>query len=95
MAVKVLVELKAVPGRRDELRTRIEGLAAAERPAGYQGSTYYASLDDPDLLIDVADWESPEARSAHLAHAMAAGIYAPVLELLAGPVRATVITRLP
>jgi quinol monooxygenase YgiN len=95
MPVKVIVELKAAPGRRDELRSRIEGLAAAERPDGYHGSTYYASLDDPDLLVDLADWESPEARSAHLAHAMAAGIYGPVLELLAGPVRATVISRLP
>ena len=95
MAVKVIVELKAKPGRRDELRSRIEQLAARDRPSDYHGSTYYESLDDPDLLIDIADWESPEARTAHLAKAMAAGAYGPVLELLAGPFRATVIRRLP
>jgi quinol monooxygenase YgiN len=95
MAVKVIVELKAAPGRRDELRSRIEDLAARDRPIGYHGSTYYESLDDPDLLIDIADWESPEARTAHLAKAMAAGSYGPVLELLAGPFRASVIRRLP
>jgi quinol monooxygenase YgiN len=95
MAVKVIVELKAKPGRRDELRSLIEQLAARDRPSGYHGSTYYESLDDPDLLIDIADWESPEARTAHLAKAMAAGSYGPVLELLAGPFRATVIRRLP
>jgi quinol monooxygenase YgiN len=95
MAVKVIVELKAQPGRRDELRSLIERLAAQDRPTGYHGSTYYESLDDMDLLIDIADWESPEARTTHLANATAAGAYGPVLELLAGPFRATVMRRLP
>ena len=95
MAVKVIVELKAKAGRRDELRSLIEELAARDRPSDYLGSTYYESLDDPDLLIDIADWESPEARTAHLTKAMAAGDYGPVLELLASPFRATVIRRLP
>ena len=95
MAVKVIVELKAAPGRRDELRALIAEVATRDRPDGYHGSTYYESLDDPDVLIDIADWESPEARTAHLAKAMAAGGYAPVLELLAAPFRAVVIRRLP
>ena len=94
MAVKVIVELKAKPGRRDEMRSLIEQLATRDRPGGYHGSTYYESVDDPDLLIDIADWESPDARTMHLAEAMATGAYGPVLELLAGPVRATVIRRL-
>ena len=95
MAVKVIVELKAKPGRRDQLRSLIEQVATRDRPTGYHGSSYYESLDDPDLLIDIADWESPEERATHLAKAMAAGTYGPVLELLAGPFRATVIRRLP
>jgi quinol monooxygenase YgiN len=95
MPVKVIVELKAKPGRREELRSLIEELTTRDRPIGYYGSTYYESLDDPDLLIDIADWESSAARTTHLAEAMAAGVYGPVLELLAGPFRATVIRRLP
>jgi quinol monooxygenase YgiN len=95
MAVKVIVELKARSGRRDELRGLIEQLASRDRPSGYHGSTFYESLDDPDLLIDIADWESPEARTAHLEKAMAAATYGPALELLAGPFRATVIRALP
>ena len=95
MAVKVIVELKAKSGRRDELRTLIEQLATRDRPSGYHGSTYYESLDDPEVLIDIADWESPEARTTHLAEATAAGTYGPAFELVAGPVRATVIRRLP
>ena len=95
MAVKVIVELKAKPGRRAELRSLIEQLGARDRPSGYHGSTYYESLDDPDLLIDIADWESPETRTTHLAKAMADGSYGPALDLLAGPIRTTVIRRLP
>jgi len=94
LAVKVIVELKAKPGRRDELRSVIERMAAVDRPAAYHGSTYYEALDDPDLLIDIADWDSPEARLAHLEQAAAAGAYAPAFELLAGPFRATVIRQL-
>lgn len=95
MAVRIIVELKAKEGRRDELRSLLEQLADRERPSGYHGSSYYESLDDPDVLIDIADWESPEARTTHLAKAMSAGVYGPVLDLLAGPFRATVIRRLP
>lgn len=94
VAVKVIVELHATPGQRDELRSTIERIAALDPPPGYHGSTYYGSPDDPDLLVDIADWESPEARTMHLATATAAGTYAPALELMAGPVRATVIRRL-
>jgi quinol monooxygenase YgiN len=94
MAVKVIVELKASAGRRDELRSVIEQMAAADPPSGYHGSAYYESLDDPDLLIDIAEWDSAEARTAHLAQAMAAGTYEPALALLDGPIRATVSRRL-
>ena len=94
MAVKVIVELRATPGQRDELRATIERIAALDPPPGYHGSTYYESPDDPDLLVDIADWESPDARTTHLAAATVAGTYAPVLELLSGPVRTTVIRRL-
>ena len=93
--IKVIVELKAKPGRRDELRDLIQQLAASERPGGYFGSMYFESLDDPDLLIDIADWESPEARTKHLEKSLAAGTYGPVLELLSAPFRAVVIRQLP
>jgi quinol monooxygenase YgiN len=94
MAIKVVVELQAQPGRRDELRSLVEKLATTHRPSGYLGSTYYETLDNPDVLIDIADWESAEARTAHLQESMAAGAYDPVLELLAAPFRAIVIRPL-
>jgi heme-degrading monooxygenase HmoA len=32
---------------------------------GFLGSTRYEVLDDPDTLVEIAEWESAEARSAH------------------------------
>ncbi len=97
MAIKVIVELQAKPGKRTELRSLLESIVANHGPGepGFLGSTRYEVLDNPDILVDIADWESAEARAAHLQKAMATGVYAPLLELLAVPFRATVIRQLP
>ena len=62
MAVKVVVELKTKPGKRDELKRLFETLMAEIGPSlkekGLLGSALYAVLDDPDLLVEIADWES-------------------------------------
>ena len=46
------------------------------------------------MLVEIADWESAEARDVHMQEAAATGAYAPLLELLAAPFRATVISQL-
>ncbi|MCB1501558.1 MAG: antibiotic biosynthesis monooxygenase [Bauldia sp.] len=96
MPIKVIVELQAKPGRRDELEAVIEAITATHGPGqrGYLGSTRYEVPDNPDMLIEIAEWESAEARMAHMREAAAAGVYAPVVELLAAPFRATVICAL-
>ena len=75
----------------------LEAIVSNEGPGqrGFLGSTRYEVLDDPDLLIEIAEWESAEARAAHMAEASATGAYAPLLEMLAVPFRATVIKQLP
>lgn len=97
MAIKVIVELQAKPGRRDELKSELEKLIAKYGPGqdGFLGSTRYGVLDDPDALVEIAEWESAEARDAHMKEAAATGAYAPLLELLADPVKATVTIQLP
>ena len=97
MTVKVIVELQAKPGRRAELKSLIESMVATHGASqrGFLGSTRYEVLDDPDMLIEIAEWESAEAREAHLRESAATGAYAPVLEMLAAPFRATVIRQLP
>ena len=97
MAIKTIVELQAKPGLRDELQGVLESLIAAQGPGqgSFLGSTRYGVLDDPDVLVEIADWESAEAREAHMREAAATGAYAPLLELLAVPFRVTVISQLP
>ena len=75
----------------------LESLIAAQGPGqdGFLGSTRYGVLADPDVLVEIADWESAEARDAHMKEAAATGAYAPLLELLAAPFRVTVISQLP
>ena len=97
MAIKAIVELQAKPGRREELKRVLESLITKSGPGqdGFLGSTRYGVLDDPDVLVEIADWESAEAREAHMKEAAGTGAYAPLLELLAAPFRATVIGQLP
>ena len=97
MAIKVIVELQAQPGRRAELISLLEGIVAEQGPnqRGFLGSTRYEVLDHPDMLIEIADWESAEARVAHMQESAATGAYAPLFEMLAAPFRATIIRQLP
>jgi hypothetical protein len=51
-------------------------------------------IDNPDILVEIADWASAEVRAATMQQAMADGVYSPLDELLAAPFRATVIRQL-
>jgi hypothetical protein len=55
----------------------------------------YEVLDNPNILVEIADWASAEVRAAAMQQAMATGAYAPLEELLAAPFRAMVIRQLP
>jgi quinol monooxygenase YgiN len=96
VAIKVIVELKAQPGRRAELTGLLESLVARQGPSqrGFLGSTRYEVLDDPDRLIEIAEWESAEAREAHMQESAATGAYAPLIDVLAAPIRVTVTKEL-
>jgi quinol monooxygenase YgiN len=97
VGVTVIVELLARPGRRDELAGLLESLVTTHGASqqGFLGSRRYEVLDDPDALVEIAEWESAKARADHMAEATATGIYAPLLALLAAPFRATVVRPLP
>ena len=97
MSIKVIVELQARPGKRTELKNLLESVATALGPGepGFLGSTRYEVLDNPDILVEIADWESAEVRAAAMQQAMASGAYAPLGDLLAAPFKATVIKALP
>ena len=95
--IKVIVELQAIPGKRAELKHLMESIVGehgSDTP-GFLGSTRYEVLDNPNILVEIADWTSAEARAAHMQEAIASGVYAPLTDLLASPFRATVIRQLP
>jgi len=95
--IKVIVELHAKPGRRFELRELLECVVAEYGlgQPGFHGSTCYEVLDNPNILVEIADWASAEARASVMQQAMNDGAYAPLEELLTAPFRATVIRQLP
>lgn len=97
MTIKAIVELTLQPGKRDEFVELLEGLMAQHvstmQAAGWHGSNVYAVVDDPDKLVEIAEWDSAEARDAVMqSEAMAA--FAPVFEMLAAPFSATLVTDL-
>jgi quinol monooxygenase YgiN len=96
-AIKVIVEFQAKPGQRAALMSLLENVVAEHGPdqRGFLGSTRYVVLDNPNILVEIADWESAEARADAMQQVMASGAYAPLSEMLAAPLRATVIRQLP
>ena len=95
--IKVIVELHAKPGRRTELKSLLESVVAkyGSVQAGFLGSLRFEVIDNPDIVVEIADWESAEVRASVMQKAMNDGAYAPLEELLASPFRATVIRQLP
>ena len=95
MAVKVVVELRTKPGKRDDLKRLLETLMAEIGPTlkekGSLGSTLYAVLDDPDLLVEIAEWESAEAHEGVMRDRATTEALAPGLELLASPFRVMIL----
>jgi quinol monooxygenase YgiN len=96
MAIKVIVELQAKAGKRADLKSLLESVSATLGPGepGFLGSTRYEVLDNPDIVVEIADWTSAEVRAASMQKAMASGAYAPLEKLLTAPFRATVIRQL-
>ena len=97
MSIKVIIEFRVKPGKRGELHSTLEALVEDQGSGleGYLGSTRYEVVDDPDLLVEIAEWTTVEARVKHLEEAKATGAFATVFELLAGPPRATILRDLP
>jgi quinol monooxygenase YgiN len=96
MSITVIVELKAHPGKRDELRRAFERLLAEHSSGlqGFLGSQRYENLDDPDVLVEVAEWESVDARDAHMREAAEAGTYTSLADHVAAPFRVAVLRQL-
>jgi hypothetical protein len=91
LAIKVVIEFQAKPGARGELKNLLESISATHGPSapGFLGSTVYEALDRSDILVEIAGWETAEAQAAAVEAASTEGVYVPVLEVVAAPIRAT------
>jgi hypothetical protein len=52
-------------------------------------------VDDDDRLVELATWESVEARAEHMRQSAESGAYAPLADLLDEPARVTITRLLP
>src|SRR5664279_4127721 len=96
MAVKAISEFSIQSGRRDEFVRLFQSLVAQHledlRTVGCHGTTLYVVVDDPDKAVEIADWDSAEARERML-QGEAMGAFAPLFELVAAPPNATVVEQ--
>jgi len=97
VSIKVIVELQAKPGKRAEVKNLLESVAASLGPGtpGFLGSMRYEVLDNPDVVVEIAEWESAQVRVTAMQEAIAGGVYSPLVELLVAPFRPIVIRALP
>ena len=95
MSVRVIVEFQAKSGQREELLGLFERMTTDGPPMpGSLGATFYRAVDDPNVVVEIADWESARARETVFEEFEAAGALAPMFELLAGPPRTTLVEPL-
>lgn len=95
MAIKTIIELQAKTGRRDELvKASDDVLASMKHAPGFLGVTRYEIIDNPDSLIEIAEWESPEARQRWLEQSMKTGALNRLTLLLGTPFKAITIREI-
>ena len=87
MSVLVLVEVKVNPGRREELRTLLQGnmheITAAE---GCEGVRIHANLEDPNILLFVEYWNTRTSYEKYRAWRYQRGDHARMVSMMDGEV---------
>jgi quinol monooxygenase YgiN len=98
MAIKVIIEFQAKPGERTRLQNLMKSMGEKFGPVmrerGALAFGLYEVPDNPDMIVEIAEWETAEAREALMKEAVASGDFAPMMALLAKPPRATYIRQL-
>ena len=95
MTIKTIIELQSKPGKRSELVSTMDAVIATMREVpGFQGIARYEVLEDPDRLIEIAEWESPEARQTWLDRINRSGDLEPLMAILGAPFKATNVRRI-
>jgi heme-degrading monooxygenase HmoA len=95
MAIKTTIELQAKPGQRDELIKAMNNVLASMKNArGFIQIARYEVIDNPDSLIEIAEWESPEARQTWLEQSMVTGSLSSLMGTLGVPFKAITVREI-
>ena len=95
MAIKTIIELQAKPGKRDELvKAMNDVLASMKKAEGFLGTTRYEVIDNPDSLIEITKWETPEARQIWLEQSMVTGSLNNLMRKLGVPFKAITVREI-
>ena len=95
MTIKTIIELQAKKGKRDELlKASDDVLASMKNAPGFLSVTRYEIIDNPDSLIEIAEWELPEARQNWLEQNMKTGALNRMTLLLGSPYKAITIREI-
>ena len=54
-------------------------------------SARLGAVEDPDLVVEIGEWESAEAREAVFEQIDASGGFGPMFDVLAAPLRVTIL----
>jgi len=95
MTIKTIIELQAKPQHREELLTALDDVLGSMKNApGFLGARRYEIIDNPDSLIEIAEWESAEARQRWLERSMKTGALNRLTLTLGSPFKAITIREL-
>lgn len=87
MAIKNIVEMKAKPGRRDDLLSTLQQMQMSAGGApGFIAAQHCRNIEDEDIVIGIDDWRSEEERLAW-SQSLDPGTRERLMELLATPMR--------
>ena len=94
MSIKAIIELQAKPGKRQDVLDALQAVHESRKNSpGFIGHSTYEVIDNPDSVIEIAEWESPEARQTWLEQSMDSGVMNRLVETLGVPFKAVTIRR--
>ena len=96
MPIKTIIELQAKPGQRDQLLSIMDEVTTTMQAVpGFLGFEFYEVLENPDGLVEIAGWESPEARQTWIQQSTDSGALNLLMLSLDAPFKATNIQPIP
>ena len=86
MTVTAIITFTAQPGQREAMAAAMHDIAE-QLPGidGFVGITSFNAVEDPDTIIELAEWESVAAHGAFRAHAKESGLFDALGAVTTGP----------